>query len=63
MPKVNPLKAQKYLQQIDYPVNKEQLITHAQQQGADEEVISALSKFTNKTFFSPAEVTQTLMGQ
>lgn len=63
MATVNPLKVQKYLQEIDYPVNKEQLITYAQQQGADEEVISALSKFTNKTFFTPAEVTQTLTGQ
>jgi hypothetical protein len=63
MAKVNPLELQKYLQQIDYPVNKENLITHAKQQGADEKVLSVLSKFSDKTYLTPAEVSQTLTAQ
>ncbi|HEY9674967.1 MAG TPA: DUF2795 domain-containing protein [Waterburya sp.] len=63
MAKINPLELQKYLQQLDYPVNKEHLITHAKQQGADEKVLSALSKFTEKTYWTPAEVSQTLTAQ
>lgn len=63
MVRVNPLELQKYLQQIDYPVNKERLITHAKQQGADEKVLSALSKFIDKTYLTPAEVSQTLTAQ
>jgi len=63
MAKVKPLELQKYLQQINYPVNKERLITYAQQQSADQEVMSALSKFPDKTFLTSAEVSQTLTGQ
>lgn len=63
MAKVNPLELQKYLQQVDYPANKEHLIAHAKQQGADEKVLSTLSKFMDKTYFTPAEVSQTLTGQ
>ncbi|HEY9725311.1 MAG TPA: DUF2795 domain-containing protein [Chroococcales cyanobacterium] len=63
MAKVHPLELQKYLQQLDYPVNKEHLITHAKQQGADEKVLSVLSKFRDKTYLSAAEVSQTLTAQ
>ena len=63
MAKVKPLELQKYLQQINYPVNKERLITYAQQQGAEQEIVSALSKFPDKTFLTSSEVSQTLTGQ
>lgn len=36
MAKVNPVQIQKDLKGIDYPVSKQDLIKHAQQQGADE---------------------------
>ena len=38
MAKVNPIELQKHLQGVDYPASKEELIQHAQQQGADEKV-------------------------
>lgn len=60
MATVTPLELQKYLQQIDYPVSKEHLITYALQQGADEKVLSALSKFKDKTYMTPSEVSHTL---
>jgi hypothetical protein len=63
MAKVHPLELQKYLQQVDYPVDKEHLIAHAQQQGADEKVLSVLSKFIDKTYLTAAEVSQTLTAQ
>ncbi|HEY9668665.1 MAG TPA: DUF2795 domain-containing protein [Coleofasciculaceae cyanobacterium] len=62
MAQVTPLELQKYLQEIDYPASKQNLITHAQQQGADEKVLSALSKFKDKTYSTPAEVSHTLIA-
>lgn len=63
MAQVTPLEVQKYLQEIDYPVSKKNLIIHAKQQGADEKVLSALSKFPDKTYFTPAEVSHSLIAQ
>ncbi len=63
MAKVTPLELQKYLQQVNYPVNKQHLITHAKQQGADEKVLSALSNLIDKAYLTPAEVSQTLTAQ
>ncbi len=63
MATVTPLELQKYLQQVDYPANKKQLITHATQQGANEKVIAALSKFADKTYLNPGEVSQALTAQ
>jgi hypothetical protein len=63
MAQVNPVELHKYLQKIDYPVNKEHLITHARQQGANEKVLSALSKLADKTYETPALVSQALTGQ
>jgi len=63
MAKVKPLGLQKYSKQIEYSVNKTQLITYAKQQGAQEEVVSALSRFPDRTFLTSAEVSRTLTGQ
>ncbi|HEY9299251.1 MAG TPA: DUF2795 domain-containing protein [Phormidium sp.] len=63
MAKLSPLELQKYLQQVDYPANKEHLIAHASQQGANEKVLLSLSKFTDKTYLTPGEVSQALTAQ
>ncbi|HEY9299259.1 MAG TPA: DUF2795 domain-containing protein [Phormidium sp.] len=57
------LELQKYFQQVDYPTNKEHLIAHASQQGANEKVLSVLSKLTDKTYLTPGEVSQALTAQ
>ncbi len=44
MAKANPVQIQKHLKGVDYPANKQDLIQHAQRQGADEKVISLLEQ-------------------
>jgi len=39
---VNPKEVQQYLSWIDYPTTKEEIIKHATDQGADEDVLDAL---------------------
>jgi Protein of unknown function (DUF2795) len=58
MAKINPIKLQKHLKGIDYPANKEKLIKHAQQHGADEQAISALEQLPDEEFASPTKVSK-----
>lgn len=44
MAKANPVQIQKHLKGVDYPANKQELIQHAQKQGADQKVISLLEQ-------------------
>ncbi|QLE56299.1 DUF2795 domain-containing protein [Nostoc sp. TCL26-01] len=44
MAKANPVQIQKHLKGVDYPANKQELIQHAQRQGADQKVISLLEQ-------------------
>ena len=50
MARVNPIEVQKHLKGIDYPVNKEDLIKHAKQNGADEELQSILEELPRDEF-------------
>ncbi len=58
MAKINPIKLQKHLKGIDYPANKEKLIKHAQQHGADEQAISVLEQLPDEEFASPTKVSK-----
>jgi len=44
MAKANPVQIQKHLKGVDYPASKQDLIQHAQRQGAEEKVISLLEQ-------------------
>jgi hypothetical protein len=58
MAKINPIKLQKHLKGIDYPANKEKLIKHAQQHGADEQAISVLEQLPDEEYASPTKVSK-----
>lgn len=60
MAKVNPIQLQKYLKGIDYPASKEDLSKHAQQQGADENAISALKELPDEQYETPADVSKAI---
>ncbi|KAF5053624.1 hypothetical protein DSECCO2_396500 [anaerobic digester metagenome] len=47
---------QVYLKGIDYPVGRQDLITHARKNGASESVIAALEQFSDRTYRSAADV-------
>ncbi len=57
MPKINPAKVQDILGGIDYPVSKERLIDYADQQGADNDVLTALNGIPEKEYSAPTDVT------
>jgi hypothetical protein len=56
MAKVNPIQLQKHLKGVDYPASKEQLIEHAQKQGADENAISVLQQIPDQEYDTPTDV-------
>ncbi|MBW4498233.1 MAG: DUF2795 domain-containing protein [Scytonema hyalinum WJT4-NPBG1] len=58
MAKVNPIQLQKHLKGVDYPASKEQLVQHAQKQGADENAISVLQQLPDEEYESPTDVSE-----
>jgi hypothetical protein len=56
MAKVNPIQLQKHLKGVDYPASKEQLVQHAQKQGADENAISVLQQIPDQEYETPTDV-------
>lgn len=58
MSKVNPIQLQKYLKGMDYPANKQDLLDRAEQEGADENILSTLKQLADDTFETPADVSK-----
>ena len=57
---VNPIEVQRFLEGVDYPVRKGDLIRAAQQKGATEQVRSALARIRDEKFDSPADVSEAI---
>lgn len=55
---VNPVQAQKFLKDIDYPCSKDELLQAAESQGADENVMDTLRRIPMDTFNSPSDVAE-----
>ncbi|HEX6506815.1 MAG TPA: DUF2795 domain-containing protein [Chloroflexota bacterium] len=55
---MNLIQLQKYLKGVDYPASKQDLLKHAQQNGADNNVRSTLEKLPDESFETPADVSQ-----
>ena len=51
---------QKFLKGMDYPASREDLIRHAEQQGADENIRRSLEQLPGDRFETPAEVSQAI---
>ena len=60
MAKVNPIQLQKYLSGVDYPASKQDLLQAAEQQGADENVRSALEQLPDRQYDGPNGVSKEL---
>jgi hypothetical protein len=52
----SPIDIQKALSGIDYPASKEDLIRHAEQNGADSDVLEALKKIDDREYEGPSGV-------
>ena len=60
MAPVNPIQVQKFMGGIDYPIDKEALIQHAEEQGADENVKETLRELPMDNFNSPNDVSEAI---
>lgn len=63
MAKVNPIQVQKFLKGMNYPADKQTLVEKAEEEGADDETMSALQQLPEDEFTTPAEVSAALGQQ
>jgi uncharacterized membrane protein len=55
---VNPVQVQKFLEGVDYPVSKEELIKKADQEGADKNVRLTLERLPDRVYNKPTDVSR-----
>jgi len=58
--KVNPIQVQKFLKGMEYPASKQDVVEHAKQNGADENVSSTLERLSEQEFETPADVSKAI---
>jgi len=58
MPHANPVEIEEYLRGVHYPARKNDLIKHARQQGASQDVLETLRDLREENFNSPVDVTK-----
>ncbi len=56
--KITPVELQKFLKGVDYPAHRDDLIEHAQMQGADERILQVLEDLPDREYDSPVAVTE-----
>lgn len=54
----SPVAIEKHLKGVDYPASNEDLIQHAQDQNAPEDVLSVLKRMPEQKYNSPIDVTK-----
>jgi Protein of unknown function (DUF2795) len=60
MASVNPIQVEKYLKGVNYPANKNDLVKHAQQNGADQRVLETLKQLPDRSYEGPAGVSKAI---
>ncbi len=60
MAKINPIELQKHLKGMDYPASKQDVISKAQENGADKELLSVLEGLDDQQFETPADVNKAI---
>jgi hypothetical protein len=55
---VSPIDIQKALSGMDYPATKQQIIEHAERNGADQQVLEALRKIEDREYEGPSGVSK-----
>ena len=54
----NPIQVQKYLSGIDYPASKDDIVSTAEREGADGEVLDALKNIPDGDYDAPTAVSK-----
>ena len=62
MSEPNPIQVQKFLAGIDYPASKADIVRVAKDNGADNEVRSALEGIADREYDGPTDVTEEVAG-
>lgn len=60
--KPTPIELQKYLGGVDYPASKDELVQTARDNGAPDDVVSALESSGEDSFDGPTAVSSALSG-
>jgi sporulation protein YlmC with PRC-barrel domain len=58
--KANPIEVQRFLEGVNYPTRKGDLVREAERQGAHEDVRSTLARIRDEKFDSPADVSEAI---
>jgi hypothetical protein len=58
MPYANPAEVEKCLKGVNYPAKKEDLVKHAEKQGANKDIIDTLREMREENFNSPIDVSK-----
>lgn len=59
---LSPAQIQQYLGGVDYPCSKEDLIDHAREEGAEDDVIDMIEGLPMDRFNSPDDVSEAISG-
>jgi hypothetical protein len=59
----NPIQLQRFLGGVDYPATREDLVRHAESQGADREVLDTLRNLPKDRFEGPNAVSAAASGK
>ncbi len=60
MAKVNPIQVQKFLKGLNYPADRDEILAHARDQGADRNAQQALEQLPKQKYRTPADVSEEL---
>lgn len=58
----SPIEIQKALGGMDYPASKDELVKHAEDSGAGDDVLSALRGLPDRQFDAPTDVNKEISG-
>ncbi|WP_420369546.1 DUF2795 domain-containing protein [Curtobacterium sp. L1-20] len=56
----NPIQIQKYLSGIDYPASKDDIVSKAKGEGADDDVLEALGNIPDGDYDAPTAVSKAI---
>lgn len=59
---VSPIEIQKALGGMDYPADKDAVVSHAESKGAGDDVLEALRGLPEKSYERPTDVNEALSG-
>lgn len=54
----NPIQVEKFLEGLDYPASKDEIIEHAKNQGADEDILGTLQQLPERDYEGPVGISE-----